>query len=375
VEFIAACIQGEDNFAELCRRFGISRKTGYKWVARYEELGPEGLLARPPVARCHPQAREAALLDAVLQARKDHPFWGPKKLRRLLQEQAPQLLWPAASTIGEWLKHHGLIRPKRRRLRTPGHSGPLAPSPRPNGLWCADFKGSFLLGDRTRCHPLTITDDFSRYLLKCEALVGTDARATRLHFDRAFGEYGLPDRIRTDNGAPFASVGPGGLTTLSVWWIKLGIVPERIEPGQPQQNGRHERMHRTLKQETTRPPQADMPGQQRCFDRFRGEYNELRPHEALEQTPPARHYSVSRRLMPGVLSHPEYPDLKQRWAGNSGYISWRGQPVSLGKCLAGEPVGLKQVSESQWEVYYGPVRLGVLDDQDKEAVLHRVAKA
>ena len=370
-KFIQQC-EGNENFAELCRQYGISRKTGYQWVRRYEALGPAGLLDRQPIAQHHPQAREAEVVDEVVRLRKEHPHWGPKKLLGYLLGKHPEGDWPAASTIGDWLNKYGLIRPRRRRLRSPGGSGALVErGPEPNAEWCADFKGSFVLGDGKRCYPLTVTDEYSRYLLLCEGLLITKDKLVQEQFARVFCEYGLPQRIRTDNGVPFASVGPGGLTALSVWWLKLGIQLDRIELAQPQQNGVHERMHRTLKAEALNPPAADLVTQQRVFDLFRREYNQVRPHEALEQTPPAVHYAVSRRSYPRGLESPSYQDMKVRWVSPGGVISWRGHAVNVGACLGGEPVGLRQISESSWEVMYGPVRLGRLDDRDKEGTLHR----
>src|SRR5580704_9746137 len=267
------------NFAQLCRRFGISRGKGYKWLARYEALGAEGLVDQVPVVRHHPNETPAAVVDAILALRKERPFDGPKKLRALLLERDPPIEVPAASTIGEVLDRHGLIRPRKLRLRVPPSSNPLAHAEQPNDVWCTDFKGDFRLGEGNRCYPLTLTDAFSRYLLKCEGLTRPTDGLARPHFERAFREFGLPRGIRSDNGAPFATKAIGGLSMLSVWWIRLGITPERIEPGKPQQNGRHERMHQTLKKQTASPPQATMADQQRVMDRFRRDYNEVRPHE------------------------------------------------------------------------------------------------
>jgi transposase InsO family protein len=281
--------------------------------------------------------------------------------------QHPDLVIPAASTIGDLLKRSGLIRPRRRRLRVPLHSSPLQPSDRPNGLWAVDFKGHFALGDRSRCHPLTMSDDYSRYLLKCEGLSEPKTKPVRVEFERAFLEFGMPDRIRTDNGAPFASTSLGGLTELSVWWIKLGIVPERIEPGKPEQNGRHERMHRTLKDETTRPPCATLVEQQRTFDRFRHEYNDVRPHEALKQKPPAKVYVTSARAYSDRLREPEYgDDVLVRRTDEQGRLYRKGKRLLLTPCLSSEPVGLRAIDDGRWELLYGPVVLGVLNETRDE---------
>ena len=366
MRFIVACRDGLEPIAELCRRFGISRKTGYKWLDRYEHLGPGGLVTRRSGVTRQPAATAAELVDLIIEARKEHASWGPKKLRAILMEAQSGVQWPAASTIGEVLQRHGLIRPRRRRGHAPPQAGILDPCTSPNDVWCTDFKGHFALGDGTRCHPLTLTDAASRYLLKCEALSAPTTQQVWPHFERAFREFGVPCKMRSDNGPPFASTGIGGLTALSVWWIRLGITPERIEPAKPQQNGRHERMHRTLKAEATQPPERTLADQQRVFDRFRHEYNDVRPHEALGQTPPARHYQPSLRPFPSELLTPEYVDMPVRWVNGPGRMSWRGHSLFVTKLLAGQPVGLRQVSETRWEVVYGPVSLGFLDERDRE---------
>ena len=365
VRFIVECNESEESFAELCRRFGISRKTGYKWIERYQQKGAEGLMDQAPVARTRPHEREGEVIEAVVALRKEHANWGPKKLRGYLVDHQPQVHWPAASTIGDWLNKYGLVRRQRRRIRAPMEYGGQQWGKEPNQVWCADFKGWWVMGDSRKCYPLTITDECSRYLLKSEGMVQTTTKPVMEHFERAFREYGLPGQLKTDNGPPFASRGPGGLTALSVWWIKLGIVPVHIEPGEPQQNGRHERMHLTMEQDLLK-PQADLLDQQRALDMFRREYNQERPHEALGQTPPARHYVASSRQMPAQPQSPAYQDMTVRWANSSGQISWRGRPLPVGSCLGGEPVGLRQISETGWEVRYGPVRLGVVDDRDEQ---------
>jgi len=374
LRFIAAVAESDEPFAELCRQFGVSRKTGYKWVDRYEQHGPGALEDRAPVAKRHPHRLPAAVADLFVQARKAHPRWGPKKLRALVGAEHPELVMPAVSTIGEVLKRSGLIRPQRRRLRVPLHSSPLEPSDRPNGLWAADFKGHFALRDRSRCHPLTISDDYSRYLLKCEGMSEPKLGPAQAHFELAFREFGMPERIRTDNGPPFASTCLGGLTELSVWWIKLGIVPERIEPGKPEQNGRHERMHRTLKDEVTKPPCATLAEQQRAFDRFRHEYNDLRPHEALAQKPPAKLYVTSGRTYSGRLREPEYgDDVIVRRTDARGRLDRRGKKLSLTPLLGREAIGLREVGDGRWELLFGPVLLGILDETGGEPRVIRAA--
>lgn len=376
IRFIAAVQEDpRGNFAELCRRFGIHRSKGYKWLQRYRELGPAGLEDRKPIARSCPHRTPDDVVDRIVAVRKEHPTEGPKKLRvRLLEAGLDAQRLPASSTIGEILDRYGLIRPRRARLRMPPHPSPLEPCAEPNDLWCVDFKGHFACGDGRRCHPLTITDAASRYLIKCEALAEPKHQPTQRHFELAFREFGLPSRIRSDNGPPFATNTIGGLSQLSVWWIQLGIVPERIEPGQPQQNGRHERFHRTLKEHTTQPPAATLVDQQRVFDRFRADYNEHRPHEALGQTPPARHYEPSLRPMPDRPRPPEYAaDFVVRWVRTNGYFSWQGTELRVCRLLASQPVGLRQVDEDEWELHYGPLLIGYVLRRDGQARLECVA--
>ena len=372
VHFITEVNKSQESFAALCRRFGISRKTGYKWCNRYEELGPAGLEERAPIAQTCPHKTVDELVAALVDLRKEHPSWGPKKLKARLEALGTSDV-PAASTIGDLLKRHGLVRPRRRRFYGPAMTPrPLAEATVPNDTWCVDFKGHFALGDKARCYPLTLTDQVTRYLLKCEAVEKPDGVYVRPHFERAFREFGLPLRIRSDNGPPFASTGIGGLSELAVWWIKLGIAPERIEPGKPQQNGRHERMHRTLKEEVANKPEGDRQQQQLSFDRFRHEYNDVRPHEALEMQTPSSRYTTSRRVMPASLSSPEYPEtMVVRRVAPNGYVSWQGQVVRISDLLRGEPVGLEPVGEARWRMHYGPVVLADLTLHGKELRLDK----
>lgn len=372
IRLIALWNEGKMSVSELGRAFGISRKTVYKWVARYAEHGASGLEDRTTVAHHHPHATAEALVSALVELRKERPTWGPKKLRARLAElgTAP----PAASTIGELLKKHGLIRPRRRRVYPPRMPGELAQTTQPNDTWCADFKGHFALGDKSRCHPLTITDQVSRYLLKCESVERPDTAHAKVHFERAFREYGLPLRIRSDNGPPFATAGIGGLSELSVWWMKLGIQPERIEPGHPEQNGRHERMHRTLGEETARPPRHNAIEQQLVFDCFRGDYNNVRPHEALGQTPPSSHYTASTRSMPEVLKSPEYPEgVKVRRLDEQGRMKLQGSKnkTTISRLLKNEPVGLLE-REDGFQLFYGNVLLANLSLRNKDVRIERV---
>jgi putative transposase len=284
--FIRDYVRGSFTMAELCRRYGISRPTGYKWIERFESEGLPGLeeRSRRPGGYSHQTAIEVA--EAILELRRKHPHWGAKKLLRILRNRHPKVDWPARSTVCDLLSRHGMIDKKRRR-KYPGHPGkPPQSMDAPNDTWCVDYKGEFKTGDGIYRYPLTITDGCTRFIVRCHGLPSTSHTGAKPVFRAAFKQYGLPAIIRSDNGVPFATTAIGRLSRLSVWWIRLGIYPELIEPGKPQQNGRHERMHKTLKQETTRPPAKTMRGQQRRFDRFVKEFNEERPHEALGQETP-----------------------------------------------------------------------------------------
>jgi putative transposase len=347
------------SFTELCARYGVSRKTGYKWLHRAEHEGTARLADTSRRPHTCPRAIPAPIVDRLLAVRRRHPSWGPRKLLKLLQRRAPRQEWPARSTVADLLRRHGLVEPRRRR-RYPGHPGrPLTPMTAPNGIWTADFKGQFKTGDGLYCYPLTVQDGFSRYLLACRGLTGTTYAESRPVFERLFREYGLPDMLRTDNGVPFAPGALGRLSQLSVWWVRLGIVPELIEPGRPQQNGRHERMHRTLKRATARPPAATRQHQQRCFDHFRREYNELRPHEALADETPASIYRPSPRPYPARLSPLEYPaHFEIRRVSRNGGIRWHKRWVNVSHVLGEEYVGFTEIDDGEWDLYFGPLRLG-----------------
>jgi putative transposase len=370
VRFIADWSRVEETMAELCRRYGISRDTGYLWVRRYRREGAAGLVERSRAPLHHPQAVDAAVERAVLTLRAAHPTWGPKKLVAALRRDHPALRSPAASTVGLILKRAGLVVPRRRRAHAPPRTQPLAHATAPNVVWCADFKGDFALGDGRRCYPLTISDAASRFLLRCQALPAIDTARVRPLFAATFREYGLPDVLRTDNGPPFASTGAAGLTPLSVWWVKLGIRPERIDPGKPGQNGRHERLHRTLKAEAVAPPAANLRAPQRACDRFRQEYNAVRPHEALGQATPASHYAAAARSFPDRLPELTYPDADAvRRVRHNGELRWHGRLIYVSQTLAGEPIGLTQVADGRWHAHFGPLLLGILDE--RHATLRR----
>jgi transposase InsO family protein len=354
---------------DLCEAFGVSRKTGYKWLERYEQVGREGFREGSRAPHRHPNAVGTEIEAAIVQLKLERTKRGPKKLLDLLQRRQPEVRWPVRSTIGAILKRHGLVRSRRRCRKTPPYEQPFAGLDQPNAVWSADFKGWFLTGDGRRCDPLTITDNYSRFLIRCQAVRPTSFEAIQPVFVGAFHEYGLPEAIRTDNGPPFASTTLGGLSRLSIWWLKLGIVPERIKPGKPQQNGRHERMHRTLKDEAISPPKATWRRQQIAFDHFRQEFNNERPHEALDQCFPAERYVPSLRPYPLILPEITYPDdMQVRWVKNQGDISWKAHHVYLTETLAGELVGLRQVAENRWDIFFGPLRLAQLDTERKQLI-------
>jgi putative transposase len=363
LQFIEECQSQEWSMAEVCRRFEISRKTGYKWLDRYESGGTDALKDGSHAPHSNPRQVLEEVEDAIVQARGKHAHWGPVKLRTWLDRTAPEIQWPAASTIGEILHRHGLAVPQKKRPRATPNSEPLKHAVGPNLVWCADFKGWFRCQDGSRCDPLTITDAYSRFLLRCQAAKHPDIWYTKPLFEATFREYGIPESIRIDNGAPFASVGIGGLSELSVWWIKLGIRPERIEPGKPAQNGRHERMHRTLKQETAQPPRANAREQQKAFDEFRQEYNWERPHQALQGKSPADCYQDSFRPYRSRIRPVEYlSDWQTRQVSPGGQIRWNQAYVFVGRALSGEPIGLELVGDGKWRVWFSFYELGTFDE-------------
>jgi transposase InsO family protein len=364
MQFIAECKSREWSIAEVCRRFEVSRKTGYKWLARYESGGMEGLKDASHAPHTNPRQVSDQVEDAIVEARGQHPHWGPVKLHHYLERSKPKTDWPAPSTIGSILQRHGLAVAHKRRGKAVPNRQPLQHAQRPNSVWCADFKGWFRCLDGSRCDPLTISDACSRFLLRCQAAKHPDYWYTKPLFEATFLEYGIPDFVRIDNGPPFASVGIGGLSELSVWWIKLGICPERIEPGKPAQNGRHERMHRTLKQETAQPPRANLREQQKAFDAFRKEYNELRPHQALHGQTPADLYVASTRPYQARLRPVEYPEhMIVRQVSPGGQIRWHCNRVFVGRTLIGEPIGLEPLTDRTWKVWFSFYELGVFDEE------------
>lgn len=387
LRFVLACLEEGDSMAALCRQFGISRRVGYKWVARYKECGPAGLVERSRAPHTHPNQVESEVERRILSMRADHPTWGPRKLlvavARRCEREGQTIDLPAASTVGQMLKRYGLIVPRRRR-RDRGTWAPPAPTntpdaSAPNRLWNADFKGWFRTGDGRHCNPLTVTDAHSRYLLWCQSLPRTDGRSALPAFEAVFRRFGLPDAIRTDNGSPFASTGPAGLSRLSAWWLRLGIAHLRIDPGKPQQNGSHERMHGTLKLEAASPPARTLRAQQARLEAFVIQYNHDRPHEGLPgMATPASRYARSQREYPQRLPELEYGDDWQRRSVDvNGRFSWAGRNMFLSHALEGQAVGLRDLHDGAegagryFAVRFMSVELGVFDARRRRMLTPR----
>jgi transposase InsO family protein len=367
-EYLRDCL----SLAELCRRYGVSRKTGYKWIGRYESEGGTGLDDRSRRPHAHPRQTPDAIRSAIIHARTVHPTWGAKKLLKVLSRADPDAGWPSRRTVSDLLAREGLVR-HRVRPRKPSHPGkPTTVASAPNQLWCVDYKGHFKTRDGRYCYPLTVTDASSRYLIGCLALPSTESEPTQAAFRRWFRRYGLPDAITSDNGTPFASTALGRLSMLSVGWVLLGIRPELIVPGKPQQNGQHERMHRTLKAEATRPPAANLAAQQRRFDAFRREFNHVRPHEAIELETPASRYTASERRLPKTPAPLVYPaHFETRLVSTNGGIRWNSKWVAVSTTCAGHHIGLEAVDDAIWDVYFGPIKLGRLLEDELRIEDHR----
>jgi transposase InsO family protein len=358
---------GQWSITDLSESYGISRKTIYKWIRRYEIDGAQGLEERSRAPLNHPNATGPEIVEMLVKEKLAHQRWGPKKVVASLEAMFPGRQWPAVSTASEILRRQGLVKPRRLRRHTPPYTEPFLGCETPNAVWSADYKGQFRTGDTRMCYPFTLSDNYSRYLLACRGLKRPTSQATRPWLEWAFREYGLPQAIRTDNGTPFASVAVGGLSQLAVWLIRLGIRPERIEPGHPEQNGRHERMHRTLKEETAMPPQKDLRKQQQSFDRFSHEYNHYRPHEALRQKPPASVYMPSSRAYPNRMPNVEYDStFSIRQVRHNGEIQWKGQKIYVCQALAGQPVGLLQADDDLWQINFSFHHLGILDERTRK---------
>jgi transposase InsO family protein len=360
VQLIQDYEEGE-SIAALAGIYSVARKTIYKWLARHEAEGVVGLGDRSRAPQHCPGKLSDEVIAHIIKARQRWS-WGPRKLRVKLVAAHPHMNWPAESTIGEVLKRAGLTHRRKPRVRTPPYGQPFASVAAANQTWCADFKGWLRTGDGTRCDPLTITDAHSRYLLRCHITPKTDGIHVAAIFDAAFREHGLPMVIHTDNGVPFASVAPGGLSRVSMRWVKLGIVPERSRPASPQDNGRHERMHSTLKQATLQPPERNPRRQQESFDRFQQEYNHERPHEALADHTPASCYTSSSRPMPRRVPELDYgDDITVRRISQQGSLKMHGERTFISEIFAYEWLGLRALDERYFQVFFGPMTVGFLD--------------
>ena len=361
-DFLAEFVSGDWTMSELCRMHGVSRPTGYAVLRRYAASGEQGLAERSHAPQRHPNQTPDEIEQLVLSLRRAHPLWGPRPLKKILEDRNPQLAIPAASTIGAIVEREGLTRHRPKRRRVEPYRQPFASVESPNDEWACDFKGWMRTTDGERIDPLTISDSLSRYLLRCQAVDKTDTARVQAVFEAAFREYGMPWAVRSDNGPPFASCAVAGLSRLSVWWIKLGIVPQRIEAGHPEQNGRHERMHRTLKEATALPPKANRRMQQRAFDQFRREYNEVRPHQGLAMETPDSVYRSSPRLFPGRVPEPEYDTtMKVRRVFKHGQFFFNQHDVFLSKVLDGERIGLLPIDDRYLRIYLAWYPIARLD--------------
>lgn len=361
-------LKGGERMTDLCREFGISRKTGYKFLERFKAQGPAGLYdeSRKPVHS--PNETTPQVKAMFIAAKREKPHWGASKIREIVQLKNPKLELPSRYTVHSILLKEGLVisrKGKRRRgeLLLEKFRSNSGKSSAPNDLWCADFKGQFRMGNSKYCYPLTVTDHFSRYLLGCEGLEDTKGSGAIGVFTTVFSEHGLPDAIRTDNGSPFASAGLFGLSQLSVWWMRLGIKLQRIQPGHPEQNGRHERMHLTLKQQTTRPAGANLLQQQQRFDEFLEEFNEERPHEALKMKRPGDLYRKSKRPFPKALPELLYPehDIVATVYPNGSVRTNQGANLFISQAFANQPIGLQEQEDDRWKINFMDLELGTYD--------------
>lgn len=364
IEFIATYLQGTVAMTELCAQAGISRKTGYKWIGRYEREGPLGLLEKSRARHTQAQETSADQVERIIKVRRQYR-WGPRKLKDRLETLWPDERWPAASTIGTILCHEGLVKRRRKpRPKATPSSHPLIEPQAPNELWTIDFKGQFRLGNRRWCFPLTLVDDYSRFILRCEGVSTVSREKILPGLIAAFRRYGLPQTIRSDNGPPFATNGIAGLSKLGIWWKKLGIHQERIHPGHPEENSRHERMHRSLKAEALHTIQLNMRQQQRVFDRWCSDFNQIRPHEGLGDRKPAQVYTHSKRGFRGAEQAVSYPaDHVIRRVRQNGSIRWHSRLIFVSSALVGEPLGLKQIDDHRWHVFFTDLKIGMMDTE------------
>jgi transposase InsO family protein len=373
-QFVEEWLSENWTMTELCIRHGISRQAGYNTLARYQQAGWEGVQEHSRAPRRHPNQTVAEVEQRIVELRHQHMRWGPRKLKAVLERRQPDRTWPAASTMGELLRREGLVIARKKRRRMDPYTAPFAAASEPNRVWCGDFKGWSRTQNGERIDPLTISEACTRYLLRCQAVEKMDTARVQAIFEAAFREYGLPQAIRTDNGAPFAARALAGLSRLAVWWMKLGIVPERIQPAHPEQNGRHERMHLTLQQETMSPMAANRRSQQRRFDRFRSEYNQQRPHEALGMRTPESCYTASPRLYPARVCEPDYDtSLLVRRVHLRGQFSWKHHDVFVSETLIGERIGWEPIDERWYTIYFAEFPLGRFDSRTR--TVHRLPAA
>jgi putative transposase len=367
IQLIGDYLDHGHTITQLSEMYGVSRNTIYKWIERYKQGGNEGLTGKTTAPLVHPNATSLEIAREIVTLKLKYKDWGPKKVVCWLKRHYPDQPWPAISTAANILKQAGLVKPRKKRSRTPPYTEPFQDCLGPNMVWSADYKGQFKTGDGQICYPLTISDNYSRYLLACEALRHPNYLESRPIFEAIFKKHGLPVAIRTDNGTPFASIGLGGLSCLSVWFIKLGIKPERITPGHPEENGRHERMHRSLKEATAKPPRRNHREQQKAFEAFQPEFNNERPHEALGMQTPASCHRASLRSYPKRLPKITYHgNYLVRQVRHNGEIKWKGEKVYISQALAGEPVALKPIAMHQWQILFSTYILGILDELDMQ---------
>jgi len=366
MRFVVRLEDGE-RMSDLCREFGISRKTGYKLWSRYRELGGVGLFDEPRRPERIPHRTAPEIEKLLVETRDAHPTWGPRKVRAWCMRRHDSLRWPAPSTVGEILRRYGRVAPRRRKRRAPRYDGILTSGDAANQVWCADFKGQIQLASGAYCYPLTITDLYSRYIIACEGLEGTGGQGARYVFEMVFHQLGLPEVIRTDNGSPFASTALAGLSRLAVWWRRLGVRHERIEPAHPEQNGSHERMHLTLKQETACPRAPNLLAQQERFDRFVDVFNRERPHEALGQAPPTDFFRPSERRFVEPAPEPAYPlHDETRVVTQCGHVYLHKKCcVFVSEVLGGEHVGLREVEPNRWLLTFVDLDLGHVDARQR----------
>jgi putative transposase len=366
VKLVSEWIKRKKSVSALAAEFGVSRKTAHKWIARYEKEGAAGLHDRSRRPLVSANATPASLSQPIVKLRRAHPTWGPRKLKARLEWNDPSIKWPAASTIGDVLMREGLVTPRRVRERIDPMTAPFSHALEPNDVWSIDFKGWWRTGDGGRIEPLTLSDAVSRYLFVCQSVKKTDFETVWPLFAGAVHEYGLPKAVRSDNGSPFASLSAGGLSRFSVHLIKMGIFPERIAPGKPQENGRHERMHLTMKNEVASPPARTaraQAAQLRCFQQC---YNHERPHEALGQVPPATVHKLSPRAWDGHLIAPEHADATLvRYVHYAGHIKWRGEHLFVSQVLKNERIGIYQTDDNEYDLRFGPVLLGRINKKNK----------